>query len=140
MRVVKVKSSKHSDVIMGGDAHMGPTQVNVVTRVRPTVHGDLFKDLIKGMSPGAMEMVDRAISHNGTDPHQTAARIAKGMVLLAERITMDALEVMQRNPALAVNIPSYDSLMQRLRGADLCQPADSPNVVSLSERQEKDHE
>ena len=29
------------------------------------------------------------------------------MVLLAERLTMDALEVMQRNPALAVNIPSY---------------------------------
>lgn len=128
MRVVKLKSNKHIDLIMGGDSHVGPTQINLVTRVRPTTHGEYFKELVARCLPETLPTI-----FEKCQPPEIEAAV-KGVVAVCELATMEVLSRLQLNPALAVNIPSYDTLMQKLRGAEN-QPPDGDKIVSLAGRQ-----
>lgn len=140
MRVYRIKSTKHSDLLMTGD-HKGPSTIHIVTRLRPTQHGEFFRELLLKMAPEALKIVDSDL-RAGTygSPGNTARVVADGLVRFCETVAMAAMDTMQRNKALGVNVPSYETLLHKLTGSEISQPEDSDNVVSLSERQERDHE
>lgn len=128
MRVVKLKSNKHVDVIMEGDAHCGPAAINVVTRVRPTVHGDIFKALVEKAVPEVIKGFDPVM------PQRRQETIVKDVVGLCALAASHAVDCMRAHPELGVVVPSYDTLMEKLRGAER-QSADDDKIVSLAGRQ-----
>lgn len=131
MRVVKLKGGKYADVILGGEAHIGPSVVNVVTRQKTTTHGDFFKELVKAALPQIIELSDKV-------GYEDRTRVPRYVVGICERVAMETMDAIGRNKALGVTIPSYEGLVAKLNGDATSQPEVSGDVVSLFERQEKE--
>jgi hypothetical protein len=138
MRIRRLKSTKHSDTLLIGD-HNGPSVVSIATRLKTTDHGQFFKELVAKAMPEALKALDREIRdgiHNS--PREASRNVATGVVHFCEDLTMAAVDVLQRNKVLGVPIPSYETLLHKLRGSDASQADDSGEVVSLFGQQERE--
>lgn len=128
MRIVRLKANKHADLLLVGDAANGPSVVSIATRLRPTTHGDFFKELVSKVT---VEVAPHVMAD-----HRPPTYAAKAIVGLCHEITKAAMDALADDPALAMTTPSYENLLHKLRGSDASQPEDSTGVVSLFERQE----
>lgn len=129
MRTMKVKSTKHSDLLMAGD-HRGPASVQVVTRMRVTAHGQFFTELVLKAAPEAAKAMSLMVQENiARDVPGLMKSIAEHHVALCEEMAMAAFNTLHRNKALGVPTPSYDSLCEKLRTGAVGD--DDESVVSL---------
>lgn len=107
MRTDKIKSSKFYDAIMETkDAQLA--RVVIATRLQPTNHGEFFRDLVGKV---ALEMVGKLSDVRPSDLPSAAHH----MVRYCHEVTKAAVETMQADAMLAVNLPSYEQLQDKLR-------------------------
>lgn len=128
MKTYKLKSTKHSDLLMIGDKG-GPSTVNVVTRLKPTEHGMLFRALVEKVVPEAYRLIDGDLGYDTPDRARQARKVtAENAVHFCEEAVNAVVEAMTRNKALGAVMPSYDALMAIL---DPPEPVTTADVLRM---------
>jgi hypothetical protein len=130
MRTKVVKSNKYVDLLALGGFE-GVASVQSITRLRPTEHGMMFRELVVTMAPEVFKMLGMA--PRGTTPEQLemiTRNVAHNAVNLCESMAMEVCSRMTKNKALATQMPSYASLLADFVAPDPVE-SDADNVVSF---------